>query len=61
MEKKITSIVPSSLAVISNLEKINSTLKGTISPLLATLDVESLFTNINQQKLLDIINSLLIE
>lgn len=60
LEHKIKSCIPSSLAVVANIDKINSSIFS-FKPNLATIDVESLFTNICQEKLLDIVNVLLIE
>jgi hypothetical protein len=60
IERKITTTVPSSLAVAFNITCIN---RSTIcnNPLLATIDVESLYTNIPQDKLLSIINEQLMD
>jgi hypothetical protein len=60
LEHKIKSCIPSSLAVVANIANINSSMPS-FKPNLATIDVESLFTNICQEKLLDIVNVLLIE
>jgi hypothetical protein len=61
LERLMVSSVPSSLAVCKNIDNINLQLPNLCSPIMATMDVESLFTNICQLRLLDIINSLLIQ
>lgn len=61
VEKLFTSSVPSSLAVCKDIDDVNRQLPNVCSPIMATMDVESLFTNICQLRLLDIINSLLIQ
>jgi hypothetical protein len=56
VEQKINTTVSSSLAVSYNLSKLNSMNKPTSQTQIATCDVESLFTKIPQDTLLDIIN-----
>jgi hypothetical protein len=60
IEKKFSSTIASSLAVTHNIQRINdsNTLPKDIH--LTTIDVESLFTRIPQERLLDIVNLLLV-
>ena len=61
LEKSIITLVPSSIAVCRNIKYLNDNMPSPISPTMATIDVESLFTRICQDKLLDIINVLLMQ
>jgi hypothetical protein len=61
IENAITSSVQSSLVVSKNIQKVNDAHSIISPPTITTIDVESLFTNIKQEKLLDIINGLLIQ
>jgi hypothetical protein len=55
IERCITTTVPSSLAVAYNIDVLNNS-EMPMDIILATIDVEALFTNIPQDKLLDIVN-----
>ena len=61
IEQRITTVIPSSLALAHNINRLNKENVLFEKPLLATLDVESLFTRICQFKLLEIVNNLLIQ
>lgn len=61
IERSFDSTVTSSLAVTHNIKLLNRNLEITKDTILATVDVESLFTKIPQERLLDIVNHLLTE
>jgi hypothetical protein len=61
IENLITSSVQSSLVVSKNIQNVNNDLSIISSPTMTTIDVESLFTRIKQEVLLNIINSFLIK
>jgi hypothetical protein len=61
MECAFDTATNSSLEVAFYISELNKTIDGSkISPTLTTIDVESLYTNIPQNKLLDVINDQLV-
>jgi hypothetical protein len=58
LERNIKTLITSSLAVAYNIENLNRKNGPNYTTQLATIDVESLFTKIPLDRLLDIVNSL---
>jgi hypothetical protein len=59
IEQKLLSTITSSLQVVNDLHNMNHNNQFIQTPLLCTIDVESLFTKIPLDKLLQILNTLL--
>jgi hypothetical protein len=56
VERQFITAVPSSLAVVDNIIRLNSNQLITRNTQLVTMDIEALFTRIPQDRLLDIVN-----